>query len=58
MNRPQFFRLQKDFPLAGKDSDTPDVAFSRAAPLAGGPFVTAPGTDDTQAREPRSREME
>ena len=53
-----FHPLRKDFPLAGKDSDTPDVAFSRAAPLAGGPFVTAPGTGDTQAREPRSREME
>ena len=53
-----FHPLRKDFPLAGKDSDTPDVAFSRAAPLAGGPFVTAPGTGDTQEREPRSREME
>ena len=27
-------------------------------PLADGPFVTAPGTGDTQAREPRSREMD
>ena len=27
-------------------------------PLASGPFVTAPGTADTQAREPRSHEME
>lgn len=53
-----FHPLRKDFPLAGKDSDTPEVAFSRAAPLAGGPFVTAPGTGDTQEREPRSREME
>ena len=53
-----FFSLRKDFPLVGKDSETPEVAFSRAAPLAGGPFVTAPGTGDTQEREPRSREME
>ncbi len=53
-----FHPLRKDFPLAGKDSDTPDVAFSRAAPLAGGPFVTAATGGDTQAREPRSREME
>ena len=53
-----FFPLRKDFPLAGKDSDTPEVAFSRAAPLAGGPFVTAPTGGDTQEREPRSREME
>ena len=27
-------------------------------PLADGPFVTAPGTGDTQAREPRSRERD
>ena len=53
-----FHPLQKDFPLAGRDSNTPDVAFSAAAPLAGGPFVTAPSTGDTQEREPRSREME
>jgi NADH-quinone oxidoreductase subunit C len=53
-----FHPLQKDFPLAGRDSDVPDVAFSRAAPLAGGPFVTAPTGGDTQDREPRSREME
>ena len=46
------------FPLAGKDSDTPEVAFSRAAPLAGGPFVTSPSGGDTQEREPRSREMD
>ena len=53
-----FFPLRKDFPLAGKDSDTPDVAFSRAAPLDGGPFVTSSTGGDTQDREPRSREME
>ncbi len=53
-----FYPLRKDFPLAGRDSDTPDVAFSRVAPLAGGPFVTAPGTGNTEEREPRSREME
>jgi NADH-quinone oxidoreductase subunit C len=53
-----FFPLRKDFPLVGKDSDTPDVAFSRAAPLAGGPFVTSPTGGDTPDREPRSREME
>jgi NADH-quinone oxidoreductase subunit C len=52
-----YFPLRKDFPLAGKASDMPDVAFSAAAPLAGGPFVTAPGTGTTQDREPRSREM-
>ena len=52
-----FFPLRKDFPLAGKPSDMPDVAFSSAAPLAGGPFVTAPSTAPAQDREPRSREV-
>jgi NADH-quinone oxidoreductase subunit C len=51
-----FFPLRKDFPLAGKSSDMPDVAFSKAAPLAGGPFVTLPSTATTKDREPRSRE--
>lgn len=32
-----FYPLRKDFPLAGKPSEMPDVAFSNAAPLAGGP---------------------
>ena len=58
MNSPHFCHQQKDFPIAGKDSDTPEVAFSRAAPLAGGPFVTSPSGGDPQDREPRSREME
>ena len=52
-----YFPLRKDFPLAGKPSDVPDVAFSKAAPLAGGPFVSAPTTGTTQEREPRSREF-
>ena len=52
-----FFPLRKDFPLAGKPSDMPDVAFTNAAPLAGGPFVTAPSTAPAQDREPRSREV-
>jgi len=52
-----FFPLRKDFPLAGIPSDMPDVAFSSAAPLAGGPFVSSPGTGTTEDREPRSREM-
>jgi len=50
-----FYPLRKDFPLAGKPSDMPDVAFSKAAPLAGGPFVTMPSTATTKDREPRSR---
>lgn len=52
-----FHPLKKDFPLAGRESNMPDVAFSGTAPLAGGPFVTSPGTGDTEDREPRSREM-
>jgi len=51
-----FYPLRKDFPLAGKPSEMPDVAFSDAAPLAGGPFVTSPDGKDTVTREPRSRE--
>jgi NADH-quinone oxidoreductase subunit C len=49
------FPLRKDFPLAGKPTDTPGLAFTQTAPMEGGPFVTAPGGDDTVAREPRAR---
>ncbi len=52
-----FYPLRKDFPLAGRPSEMPDVAFSKAAPLAGGPFVTTPSTATTKDREPRSREI-
>ena len=52
-----FFPLRKDFPLAGRASEMPDVAFSKAAPLAGGPFVTVPSTATTKDREPRSRDI-
>lgn len=47
--------LRKDFPLEGKYSDVPDVAFTEPAPLAGGPFVTSPVDGTTEVREPRSR---
>ncbi len=47
--------LRKDFPLEGIPSEQPDVAFSGTAPLAGGPFVTAPTPGNTQIREPRAR---
>jgi NADH-quinone oxidoreductase subunit C len=50
-----FFPLRKEFPLAGKPSEMPDVAFSAAAPLEGGPFVTVPSTATTKDREPRAR---
>jgi NADH-quinone oxidoreductase subunit C len=50
-----YFPLRKDFPLAGKPSEVPDVAFTKPAPLAGGPFVTTPGGKDAIEREPRVR---
>src|SRR6266850_1995340 len=50
-----YFPLRKDFPLAGKSSEMPDVAFTKPAPLEGGPFVTVPGGKDSVAREPRVR---
>ena len=53
-----FYPLRKDFPLEGKSSDVPDVAFSRPAPLAGGPFVTVPTAAGTKDREPRARRPE
>ena len=53
-----FFPLRKDFPLAGKPSEVPQTAFTRPAPLEGGPFVTAPGGKDAIAREPRVRTPE
>lgn len=53
-----YFPLRKDFPLAGRPSEMPDVAFTDRAPLAGGPFVTSPTTASTVYREPRSREMD
>jgi NADH-quinone oxidoreductase subunit C len=53
-----YFPLRKDFPLAGKPSDLPEVAFSKPAPLEGGPFVTAPGGKDAIEREPRVKTFE
>jgi NADH-quinone oxidoreductase subunit C len=50
-----YFPLRKDFPLAGKASELPDIAFSKPAPQAGGPFVTIAGGADAIAREPRVR---
>ena len=52
-----YYPLRKDFPLAGKTSDMPDVAFSEPVPLEGGPFVTSPSSATTDKREPRSREI-
>jgi len=50
-----YFPLRKDFPLAGKPTDLPEVAFTNPAPMAGGPFVTIAGGKDAQSREPRVR---
>lgn len=49
------YPLRKDFPLEGLPSDVPQVAFTKPAPLQGGPFVTAPTDGTTQVREPRAR---
>ncbi len=53
-----YFPLRKDFPLAGKPSEMPDVAFSQPAPLAGGPFVTVPSSGHIDEREPRAHPAE
>jgi NADH-quinone oxidoreductase subunit C len=51
-----YFPLRKDFPLAGKPSEAPGVAFSEAAPLEGGPFVTGPAPH-AFGREPRAKSV-
>ncbi len=50
-----YFPLRKDFPLAGKPTDLPGVAFTRVTPMEGGPFVTVPTGEDSIVREPRVR---
>ena len=53
-----FYPLRKDFPLAGRPSEMPDVASTGVAPLEGGPFVTAPSSENNAKREPRARHQE
>jgi NADH-quinone oxidoreductase subunit C len=53
-----YFPLRKDFPLAGKPSDLPGVAFTKISPMEGGPFVTVAGGKDAISREPRIRNPE
>jgi len=53
-----FFPLRKDFPLAGRPTEMPDVASTGVAPLEGGPFVTVSSSDDVSRREPRARVVE
>jgi NADH-quinone oxidoreductase subunit C len=50
--------LRKEFPLAGKPSEVPEVAFTQVAPQEGGPFVTQAGGPDATAREPRANVRE
>jgi NADH-quinone oxidoreductase subunit C len=50
-----YFPLRKDFPLAGKESEVPGVAFSKPSPMEGGPFVTVASGNSATAREPRIR---
>ena len=50
-----YYPLRKDFPVAGKSSEVPGVAFTKPAPIEGGPFVTVPGGKDAIEREPRVR---
>ena len=53
-----YFPLRKDFPLAGKPSELPGVAFTKISPMEGGPFVTVAGGKDAISREPRIRNPE
>ncbi len=50
-----FHPLRKEFPLAGKPSEMPDVAFTGEAPLEGGPFVTSAGAGSRVEAEPRAK---
>lgn len=47
--------LRKEFPLAGKPTEMPDVAFTGVAPMEGGPFVTSSSARDTVKGEPRAK---
>lgn len=47
--------LRKDFPVAGKPTELPGVAFTEKAPTMGAPFTTRPGSLTAGEREPRSR---
>lgn len=52
-----FFPLRKDFPLEGKETAMPDIAFTKPAPLEGGPFVTSPSSAIASRREPRAKDF-
>jgi NADH-quinone oxidoreductase subunit C len=50
-----YFPLRKDFPLTGKPTEVPEVAFTQTAPIEGGPFITTPGGKSARKREPRAK---
>ncbi len=50
-----YYPLRKEFPLAGKPTEMPDVAFTGVAPMEGGPFVTSSSACDTVSAEPRAK---
>lgn len=50
-----YFPLRKEFPLAGKPTEMPDVANTGVAPMEGGPFVTSSSAKSTVAGEPRAK---
>lgn len=50
-----YYPLRKDFPLAGKPTEMPEVAFTDVAPMVGGPFVAKPGEISSAGREPKAR---
>lgn len=52
-----FHPLRKDFPLAGRPTEMPDVAFSDRSPMVGGPFVAC-AAPNTVLREPRVNAVE
>ncbi len=58
-----YFPLRKDFPLAGIETPLPDAEVAAvtgttviAAPMAGGPFVAAPGEINLTEAEPRAKD--
>ena len=53
-----YFPLRKDFPLGGKPTELPEIAFTKTAPIEGGPFVSSPGNKDAIEREPRAKTFE
>jgi NADH-quinone oxidoreductase subunit C len=58
-----FFPLRKEFPLAGIETPLPDAEIAAEtgakvipAPMAGGPFVAAPGEINLTEAEPRAKD--